>query len=63
MPFGRFFDRGKSRPASAPEPVEPEPVSEDSDDADVDGDGETEDGAAAVDPAEWLAGLAPVKTE
>ncbi len=28
-----------------------------------DGDGETEDGAAAVDPAEWLAGLAPVKTE
>jgi hypothetical protein len=28
-----------------------------------DGDGEGDGEAAAVDPAEWLAGLAPVKSE
>lgn len=59
MPFGRFFDRGKSKPASAAEPVYVETPSsaEDFDDAETENDdGTTEAEAlpAEHDDADWL---------
>ena len=59
MPFGRFFDRGKSKPANAPEPVDVETPasSEDFDDAETENDdGATEAEAlpAEHDDSDWL---------